>query len=64
MNTRKSGNLDVKLVDLFVVSNQSAQRKRDVTRFIYACMICWSSKVEQWTTVGTLRPLDGCFDVM
>ena len=40
MNTRKSGNLDVKLVDLFVVSNQSAHRKREVARFICACMIC------------------------
>ena len=64
VNTRKSWKWDVKLVNLFVVNDQSAQRKRDVARFVYACVICWSSKVEQWTTVGPLRLLDGCFDVM
>ena len=40
VNTRKNWKLDVKLVNLFVVSDQSAQRKRDVARFVCACMIC------------------------
>ena len=40
MNIQKSQKLDVKWVDLIVASNQSAQRKRDVAQFIYACVTC------------------------
>ena len=48
----------MELVDLIVVSNQSAQRMRDVEQFVYVCMTCKSSKVEHWKTVGMVRPLD------
>ena len=58
MNFRKGQKLDVELVVLMVASNQSAERKRDVTQFVYACVTCKSSKVRHLKMVGMLRPLN------
>ena len=48
----------MELVDLIVVSKQSAQRMRDVAQFVFAYVTCKSSKVEHWKVVGMMRSLD------
>ena len=58
VNIRESQKLDMKLVVLIIMSNQSAQRMRDVEQFVYACVACKSSQVEHWETVEMMRPLD------
>ena len=48
----------MELVDLIVMSNQSAQWMCDVAQFVYACVTGMSSKVEHWKMVGMMRPVD------